>query len=521
LLSGDVVLAWNATLINAIETARTSPLLASRAMAMVHTAMYDAIDAVEPTYSLYPVPGLADAPPAAAHSFPEVAAAKAADLIVDGLFPAQAAAFDAQLQSFLAGYPNAGQAISASLSWGQTVANAVMTWRSTDGSTRVVPYTPGTGPGAWQPTPPGFLAALSPQWPSVTPWAMTSGSQFRPSAPPALTSSDYATAFNEVESLGRIDSTARTADQTQIALFWKDAIGTAYAFGHWNKIAEGVSVAQGLNLLDDARLFAVLNISTADALIACWDAKYAYNFWRPVTAIPFAGDSAINPATVSDPTWTPLIVTPNFPSYMSAHSTVSGASATVLTALFGLDYAFSVGSDGLPGVTRSFSSFAAAAAEAGQSRIYGGIHFQFDNQAGLATGGALGQFVVQNFLVPVPQEGSQGDSQAGPATGGASGQFVAQNPVPMVAMAFLVTSPTNGASASGVVPGGQQTITATLPVSVLVSPNSAWATGHTLVTRTPPGKPAYSRTVDGFFMYSEGDRAADVAGDDTPINWPH
>jgi membrane-associated phospholipid phosphatase len=240
---------------------------------------------------------------------------------------------------------------------------------------------------------------------------MTSGSQFRPPPPPALTSTAYATAFNEVKSLGRVDSTTRTADQTQIAQFWKDAAGTAYAFGHWNKIAEGVSVDQGLDLVDNARLFALLNIATADALISCWDAKYTYNFWRPVTAIQFAGDSSINPATQSDPTWTPLIVTPNFPSYTSAHSTVSAAAATVLTSLFGPDYHFSAGSDGLPGVTRSFASFAAAAAEAGQSRIYGGIHFQFDNQGGLASGAALGQFVFQNFLVPVGQgDDPQGDS---------------------------------------------------------------------------------------------------------------
>src|SRR4029077_426 len=136
-----------------------------------------------------------------------------------------------------------------------------------------------------------------------------------------------------------------------------------------------------LNLVDDARLFALLNVATSDALIAAWDAKYTDNLWRPVTAIQFAGDSSINPATVSDPTWTPLIVTPNFPSYVSAHSAVSAAAAEVLTSLFGRHYSFTAGSDGLPGVARSYSSFAAAAAEAGQSRIYGGIHYQFDNQS--------------------------------------------------------------------------------------------------------------------------------------------
>jgi membrane-associated phospholipid phosphatase len=420
LLSGDVVLDWNATLLNTIETQGTSPVLASRTMAMAHVAMYDAVVALEPEYAFYAVPGLADDPPPAAHAFPEVAAARAADVVLDSLYPAQASSFDAQLQSFLAGYPSHGRAIRESLGWGQTVANAVLNWRSTDGSNAVVSYTPGTAPGAWQPTPPAFLPALAPQWPQVTPFAMTSGSQFRPPPPPTLTSTDYASAFNEVKSLGNADSTTRTADQTQIALFWRDAAGTAYAFGHWNKIAEGVSAARGLSLVDDARLFALLNIATADALIAAWDAKYTDNFWRPVTAIRYAGDSSINPATVSDPTWTPLIVTPNFPSYVSAHSTVSSAAATVLTSLFGPDYAFTAGSDGLPGVTRSYSSFDAAAAEAGQSRIYGGIHYQFDNQYGLATGQALGQFVLQNLLRPNRHRHHDRDHRRGDHDGDAS-----------------------------------------------------------------------------------------------------
>src|SRR5262249_38400948 len=155
---------------------------------------------------------------------------------------------------------------------------------------------------------------------------------FRPPPPPALDSAEYAAAFNEVKSLGRVDSATRSADQTQIALFWRDATGTSYAFGHWNKIAQGVAVDQGLSLASDARLFARLTLAPADAIISCWDAKYAYNFWRPVTAIR-AADTDGNPDTEPDAGWTPLIVTPNFPSYTSAHSTVSGAAAGVLTAL--------------------------------------------------------------------------------------------------------------------------------------------------------------------------------------------
>jgi membrane-associated phospholipid phosphatase len=402
LLSADVVLEWNQLALDAIRQVRPNPLAASRDLAITHAAVYDAVNAIDGSYQPY------FAHVHASHGASlEAAAAQAAHDTLATLFPTQASTFDATLAADLASIPpgRARQGIDV----GHDVAQQILTWRSSDGSGAVVPYTPGTNPGDWQPTPPAFLPALAPQWAAVTPFAMTHGSQFRPPLPPALTSSAYATAFNEVKSLGRIDGATRTADETQIALFWKDAVGTAYAFGHWNEIAAGVSAEQGPDVVADARLFALLNIATADALIGCWDAKYTYNVWRPVTAIQFAGDSALNPATVSDPTWTPLIATPNFPSYTSAHSTVSSAAAAVLTALFGSHYHFTVGSDGLLGVTRSFDSFDAAAAEAGQSRIYGGIHFQFDNQGGLASGHALGRFVVGNFLLPVQEQG-EGDS---------------------------------------------------------------------------------------------------------------
>src|SRR5215472_14292024 len=169
--------------------------------------------------------------------------------------------------------------------------------------------------------------------------------------------------------------------------------------GYWNRIAQQVATDQGLSLVQDSRLFALLNIAEADAHIACWDAKYTYNFWRPVTAIR-AADTDNNPATDPDATWTPLLVTPNFPSYTSAHSTLSGAAAEVLTALFGPDHPFTVSADGLPGVTRSFTSFEAAAEEAGRSRIYGGIHYQFDNVAGQQVGRSVADYVVEHVLKP-------------------------------------------------------------------------------------------------------------------------
>src|SRR5207247_922781 len=297
--------------------------------------------------------------------------------------PSQANTFDAALAADLVGIPPGLARQGTEV--GHEVAQQILTWRSTDGSTAVVPYTPGTNPGDWQPTPPAFLPALAPQWPYVTPFAMSAGSQFRPGPPPALDSAAYAAAFNEVKDLGRADSTTRTDEQTQIAKFWNDGLGTAFAMGYWNRIAEQVATDQGLSLVQDARLFALLNIAEADAHISCWDAKYAYNLWRPVTAVR-AADTDGNPDTEADANWSPLLTTPNFPSYTSAHSTLSAAAAGVLTELFGDSYHFTVGSEGLPGVTRSFDSFEAAAQEAGRSRIYGGIHYQFDNLNAQAAG---------------------------------------------------------------------------------------------------------------------------------------
>jgi membrane-associated phospholipid phosphatase len=390
--SANVVVEWNQLALHAVGQARVPPPVASRALAITQAAVYDAVDAIDQSFEPYHAHV-----EASSGASLEAAAAQAAHDALVGLFPAQAATFDAALAADLVGIPP-GRARQGT-DVGREVARQILAWRSTDGSTAVVPYTPGTDPGDWQPTPPAFLPALLPQWRYVTPFAMTSGSQFRPDAPPALDSAEYAAAFNEVKDLGSATSTSRTAEQTQIARFWNDGLGTAFAQGYWNRIAQTVATEQGLGLVEDARLFALLNIATADAGIACWDAKYTYNLWRPVTAIR-AADTDGNADTAADATWTPLLTTPNFPSYTSAHSTVSAAAAGVLAALFGDSYHFTVTADGLPGVTRSFDSFAAAAAEAGRSRVYGGIHYFFDSTAGLAAGARVADYVVGGFLKP-------------------------------------------------------------------------------------------------------------------------
>jgi hypothetical protein len=317
-----------------------------------------------------------------------------------GLFPAQASVLDLDLKASLQEIKD-GDAKTAGIMVGQMAAQNILAARANDGSNKTVTYNVVFQPGAWQPTPPAYGPPLSPQWPLVTPFCLQSASQFRPPPPPALTSPEYTAAFNQVKDVGAFDSTTRTADQTEAGLFWQ-AINTPNSspIGMWNEIAAEVAVAKNNTLVQNARLFALLNLDGADDQIACFDGKYTYNFWRPVTAIR-AADTTGNPDTVADPNWTPLFATPSHPSYPSAHATYSTSIATVLAAFFGTDaIPFSLSFEGLPGVTRSFDSFSAAAHEAGLSRIWLGIHWAFDITAGEAQGQAVGTYIFQNFLQP-------------------------------------------------------------------------------------------------------------------------
>jgi hypothetical protein len=233
-------------------------------------------------------------------------------------------------------------------------------------------------------------------------FAMKRGDQFRPHDPPALTSAEYTASFREVRELGGERSAKRTAEQTEIARFWADGEGTVTPPGHWNRIAQTAARSRGASVAENARLFALLNLALADAAVVAWDCKYQFNVWRPIDGIR-EGDRDSNPDTDADRDWTPLLETPPFPSYTSGHSTFSGAAATVLAEFFGGDaFRFRSTTEGLPDVTRSYDGFWAAAAEAGKSRIYGGIHWEFDNAEGLASGRELGRYVARNFLTPRP-----------------------------------------------------------------------------------------------------------------------
>lgn len=392
-VSDEPVVAWDRAMLTAISLASLPPPVASRAMAIVSASVLDAVSAIEGTPAMF----VDVAAPVGANV--QAAVIGAAHRALSSLIASQQAAFDALRTSQLAALPD-NQAVADGLAVGQAMADGMLQTRASDGSTTAVTYTPGTDPGDWQPTPPANAPALLPQWASLAPFTMSTSSQFLPPGPPELTGAAWAAAFNEVKDLGSATSATRTADQTQIARYWADGSGTYTPPGHWNDIAADLAVAANQSTSTNARLFAQLNLAVADAAIVAWNAKYTYNTWRPITAIRNA-DSANNPGVTADAAWTPLLTTPPFPEYTSGHSTFSAAAGTILSAQFGASTPFSSTSDfvtegGSP-VTRSFANFDAAVDEAGKSRVFGGIHFEFANADGQTSGRSLGNLVLASF----------------------------------------------------------------------------------------------------------------------------
>ncbi len=410
----DVVTDWNTAALDAIRGNRTPPPRASRNLAILHASIYDAVNGISRKHEPYLVTSTdedtdsreshdrssrphSNKPNVPASASKEAAASAAAHKALLALFPTNAAAFDALHSNILAGIRNR-PAKAEGIAWGESVATQILALRSADGSGNIVTPPVPLGPGDWVPTPPAFAPYLLPQWAQLTCFSMIHPAQFRPPGPPALISAKYAADFNEVKALGASTGSSRTEDQTQIALFWADGGGTETPPGHWNHIAQDVGNARRNTLEENARLFALLNLAMADAAICAWDAKHTFHNWRPITAIRLA-DMDGNPDTTLDEFWSPLIATPPFPDYVSGHSTFSGAAATVLAMFYRKDnISFTTGSDFLPGVTRSFPSFSAAAEEAMNSRLYGGIHFRFANEDGLAAGLDIGEWTVTHYL---------------------------------------------------------------------------------------------------------------------------
>jgi hypothetical protein len=391
-LSGQPVIDWNQVLLSIVNTPGAQPanIQPTRNFAILHAAIYDAVNAIDRSHEPYLVSVRAP------RDASEVAAADAAaQTALVGLYPGQQALVDADYAAELAQVPDS-PAKDKGVRLGEQVASELLAIRANDGSNVTPPpFIAGAAPGDYQLTPPNFAAPVFTTWGRVRPFVLDRSDQFRPAPPPPLTSDAYAAAVNEVQSLGSAGSTTRTAQQTQIGRFWNPPIQN-----FWNQIAEAVALAHHSDLTTTARLFAALNLSFADSAIAFYDAKYAYQLWRPVTAIRLA-DTDGNPNTVADQTWLPLTgATPADPSYPGAHSTISAAGADVLASFYGNDDSFSVTSPALPGVTRSFTSFSDAAQEAGLSRIFAGVHTRLDHVAGLALGHDVAGFVLRHALLP-------------------------------------------------------------------------------------------------------------------------
>jgi len=384
----NIVVDWNAIAITAAGAAGQNSLMQERSFSVTSIAVHDAVNAISRKYVRY---GSRSTPPDGAST--TAAAVGAAHRALTQLLPTQTQFLDTMLAQSLAKFGvSAGD---PGLAFGAAVADEIVVMRAADGAAQAqFPYTaPNAGaPGVWIPTPPAFASALLPGWGSVQPWVLESAAQFRPDEGPDLASHRYARDLNEVKEIGALNSATRTAEQTNIARFW-----VASAALIWNPVLRQIVLGLGLDESEAARTFALMNVAGADARIACWEAKYAFNFWRPVTAIQHADEDG-NPATDADPTWTPLIATPNFPEYVSGHATVSGAMATVLRLLFGDDpgVAFTATSPTNPGFERHWATFSEGVREVIDARVYSGIHFRSSDERGARLGRQVARFAARH-----------------------------------------------------------------------------------------------------------------------------
>jgi hypothetical protein len=389
------VMEWNQIALAATVTAGQGPLPQARSMAIVQVSVHDAVNAITRDYGTY-----------LSHrrrpwgASPEGAAIGAAHRALIGLFSAQAPALNAARVASLAarGLTDADPGVL----FGEAVAAAILSVRSNDGSAQAqFPYTaPGAGtPGVWVAI--GTAPALLPGWGSVTPWVLKSGSQFRPDGPPPLYGRRYARDYNEVHDIGSLTSATRTAEQTEIARFW---LGTPSAI--WNGVARQAIEARGLDLSAAARVFALMYLASSDAGVACWDAKYTFNFWRPLAAIQ-NGDLDGNDHTAADPAWVPLFPTPPHPEYLSGHSTNSSAMATTLMLLFGDDPGAMIvaTSPTNPGFERQWVAFSEGVEEVIDARVYSGIHYRTSDERGAQLGRRVARFVMSHTLRPRKDRG--------------------------------------------------------------------------------------------------------------------
>jgi hypothetical protein len=389
--SRDVIVAWNEAL-QALTPPGPSP--AQRFYSMLHIAMFDAVNAIERVYTPY---RLRMRVPHGAS--PEAAAAQAGRDVLTALFPAQQATFDALLESQLAGLPPGRAWLGRFI--GFHAAMEVLAWRQNDGWAAPDPaYVLPPFPGLWQPTPPALSVATFTRYPNVTPFALLTATQYLPPPPPTLTSERYAADFDEVKRLGSVTSTERTEEQTLLARLFAGLINPIPFVSFWNIVTGDLAEARGLSLVETARLFVLVNVSIHDGLQTSFTSKFVYGLWRPVTAIQRA-DEDLNDATAADPSWLPLLVTPPYPSYAGNAACLSKAGSRALELALGTnDVTVSFTWPGTPAHTREWTSLSQLADTAAKSRVWGGIHYQFDTDASQVACAKVAEYVFANFARP-------------------------------------------------------------------------------------------------------------------------
>jgi PAP2 superfamily len=387
----NVITDWDEKAIDAVaqmsNLGGTNPYMAQRMMAMVHVAMFDAVNSIERLYRPYLVQL-----PAAPTTSKDAAAAEAAATILATINAKTAREMRAAIAIYLALIPD-GPAKSDGVALGDAVAAKVLEARANDGSEAPDAYRPRTTPGVYVPT----SITISSMWPEMKPFAMAQGSQFRPKPPISLKSQEWAKDYNELKDYGGQNSAKRTAEQTDTARFW--LVGPPVAY---HPFVRKLVIAKQMSVVDSARLMALVSVGITDAIIAVLDAKYHYNFWRPITAIR-NGDIDGNPATDREPTWQPIANTPMHPEYPCAHCIQSGSVAGIIKAVFGTADIPEIvmTSPTAPGVTHRWTNMTAFTEEIASARIWAGFHYRFSTRVGTQMGLQIGEYVVKNVMQPV------------------------------------------------------------------------------------------------------------------------
>jgi hypothetical protein len=392
----DAVLDWNAIAVNTAVANKQNPFAQARYAAIVQLAVSEAVNSI--THKYQPYLGTISAPPDAS---PDAAAVEAAYQVLIAYFPGSLLPLNADWTNSMQSIPD-GSAKTDGIAAGDAAAAAMIALRANDGSSPAQFYTPGPPvPGAWQATPScpvvnGVAVGIAFQWQYVIPFGISRASDFLLDPPPSLTSDRYARTYNEVMTVGSSNSTRRPPDRANVALFYAASSPTQV----FNQAAEQVALEHGHSLSRNARDLALINMAISDSLVASFLNKYTYNFWRPETAI-HGGNTDGNPNTAGDPNWAPFITTPCFPSYPSNHGSAANGAAAVMRRLYGEGgHSIKLTNPAVPNITLQYTSFKQITDDISDARVYGGIHFRTDQEAGADLGRAVGTAVYKNNLRP-------------------------------------------------------------------------------------------------------------------------